>query len=191
MIPSASFQVTVLSTMGHLFPVSSGKIFAEFCHRELMGAPIFRPEQSNRCSQLDVHAIVQCRRSFFMLVLSQHEARLFHSRSLPWGKPPVNSSATHPWYEKKWLGVSWVIGVPLVIIHFKGFSLTKTLQLWGYPHDYGNPQLDESTGSSFFPSYQSTDPIWPKSPGPVRTTGMGNGGVRPRKMVTCQRKWWM
>ena len=27
-------------------------------------------------------------------------------------------------------------------------------------------------------------PIGP-SPGPVRTTGMGNGGLRPRKMVTC------
>ena len=28
------------------------------------------------------------------------------------------------------------IGVPLVIIHFRlGLSLTKTIQLWGYPHD--------------------------------------------------------
>ena len=28
------------------------------------------------------------------------------------------------------------IGVPLVIIHSRlGFSLTKTNQLWGYPHD--------------------------------------------------------
>ena len=31
------------------------------------------------------------------------------------------------------------IGLPLVIIHFRsGFSLTKTIQLLGYPHDCGN-----------------------------------------------------
>ena len=139
MIPSASFQVTVLSTMGHLFPVSSGKIFAEFCHRELMGAPIFRPEQSNGCSQLDVHAIVQCRRSFLMqsCCLNMKLGCFTHGVSL--GENPLWIHLLLIHGMKKWLGVSWVIGVPLVIIHFKGFSLTKTLQLWGYPHDYGNP----------------------------------------------------
>ena len=36
--------------------------------------------------------------------------------------------------------VSIVMGVPPVIIQFRlGFSLTNTIQLWGYPHDYGNP----------------------------------------------------
>ena len=30
------------------------------------------------------------------------------------------------------------IGVPPVVIHFcPGFSMKKTIQLWGYPHDYG------------------------------------------------------
>ena len=34
------------------------------------------------------------------------------------------------------------IGVPPVVIHFcRGFSMKKTIQLWGYPHDYGQPHV--------------------------------------------------
>ena len=39
------------------------------------------------------------------------------------------------------MGVSWVIGVPPVIIHlFMLFSLTKTNHFW-VRHDYGNPHM--------------------------------------------------
>ena len=34
-------------------------------------------------------------------------------------------------------------GVPLFIIHFRlGFSMKSTIQLLGYPHDYGTPHLN-------------------------------------------------
>ena len=42
-------------------------------------------------------------------------------------------------------GFRFVIGVPIfVIIHVDvGCSLTKTIHKWGYPHDYGNPHINE------------------------------------------------
>ena len=48
--------------------------------------------------------------------------------------------AIFPWYPTFTTWRFPKIGLPPVIIHFcLGFSLTKTIQLWGYPHDYGNP----------------------------------------------------
>jgi len=40
-------------------------------------------------------------------------------------------------YDELHMGVSKVMGVAPVIIHFRlGFSTTKTIQLWGYPPCY-------------------------------------------------------
>ena len=57
---------------------------------------------------------------------------------------PVKTNRTPHCYRSRneHMGVSIVVGVPLVIIHFSRISLAKAIQrAGGYPHGYGNPHM--------------------------------------------------
>ena len=94
-------------------------------------------------------------------------------------------------WKKPQMWVSRNGGIPLVIIHFRlGFSLTKTIQLLGYPHGHGNPQMGPAMSSQDHAlGHEASKPSQSDSPTTCLARGLRCPLCSRRKLVLFGI-WW-